>query len=98
VITPTKYLKLEVCTLNVAANAIEILRTHGAMKYVELHDRLVHDLGDGTRYEFLNALGLLFLLGRVEYVDDSDSLCLISDARPQVYETPEHGERPKELR
>lgn len=78
-ITPTKYLKLDICTLNVAAHVIALLTTHGAMKFVELHDRLERDLGDGTRFEFMNALSLLFLLDRLEYSEDADALRLAND-------------------
>jgi hypothetical protein len=72
-ITPTKYLKLDTCALNVAAHTIQLLLLNGPMKFDELRDRLEYELGEGARYEFPQAVGLLYLLERLEYSDESDA-------------------------
>lgn len=75
-IKPTKYLDLNTCVLNVAAHTIRLLLTNGAMKFDELRDRLEYDLGEGTRYEFLQAIDFLFLLDKLDYSDEADAFHL----------------------
>ena len=75
-ITPTKYLDLDTCVLNVAAHTINLLLLNGPMKFEELRERLEFKLGEGAKYEFTEAVGLLYLLDRLEYSEESDAFHL----------------------
>lgn len=75
-IRPTKYLDLDTCVLNVAAQIVSSLRRNGVMKYDELLTRLQNIISDAVRFEFVLALDLLFLLGKINYDSDSDSIAL----------------------
>lgn len=77
-IRPTKYLDLNTCVIRVAAEMLALLKGAEAIKYAELLGRLQIELSDTVQFEFVAALDLLYLLGKVEYHADSDSIVLTS--------------------
>lgn len=74
---PDKYLSFDVCLVNIAASVINILLKNGSCYYVELLNqvKLIH--GKDSKYEFQNALNFLYLLGKIKYYPDNDTLELI---------------------
>ena len=76
-IRPTKHLDLDTCILNVAAHALSILKGAGAMQYDGLLKMLQATLSKRIRFEFVLALDLLYLAGRIEYDEDTDAVVLV---------------------
>jgi len=73
-IRPAKYLDLETCVVRVAALVIEELRASSILPLTELTARICSRLGDASRPNILPALGLLFLLGKLDYHDEGDAV------------------------
>lgn len=75
---PTKHMDVETCTLACAASIIEILGTQGPHKFDSLLTKVKKAVGDGGRFRFGLGLNLLFLMGLIEYFEDSDTFLLLS--------------------
>ena len=75
-ITPTKYLDLDTCTLNIAAHVIEVLHSTEQVDYSDLVACIIAKLGAKAEYDIPSALGLLFLLDRVQYLPATDTVSL----------------------
>ena len=73
-IQPTKYLDPDTSIIAVSTEVLEALRKQPALKYDELQGVVQSSLPDGARFNFPLALDLLYLLGLVDYFDDSDSI------------------------
>jgi len=76
-IRPTKYLDLESCVINVAAHILSRLSDVGVSTYDELLKSVETSLTPRAKSEFILALDLLYLLGRVSYQEETDTLCAI---------------------
>lgn len=76
-IKPHKYLDLKNCVISVSALMLKIMQENRIIKYDELFDYVIKANGDNVKYIFVPALDFLFLLGKIEYYQESDSLELI---------------------
>lgn len=74
-IRPTKYLDLDACVVNIAAHVLSELSSTNVMTYDELLKSVETTLTPRARNEFVFALDLLYLLGRVSYHEETDTLC-----------------------
>lgn len=72
-IRPAKHLDLNSCVLRAASILLSKLQATRVCKYSDLRANLTV-LGDDTDVTFVNAVHLLFLLGRVDYHPQTDSL------------------------
>lgn len=73
-ITPHKYLDLNLSVLNLGGLILTELRRKGIIKYDELLDNVILARGQNAKDVFLPSLNFLYLLGKVEYRQDIDSL------------------------
>ena len=71
-IRPAKYHDLNTSVLNVAAFILNELRQSGALPLSELNEVIRTRLGENTRFSFSPALNFLFLLGKLNYDQDTD--------------------------
>ena len=74
-IRPTRYLDLDACVINVAAHVLARLSVVSVMTYDELLKSVEISLTPRARNEFVLALDLLYLLGRISYHEETDTLC-----------------------
>lgn len=81
-IRPTKYLDLNSCVLRVAAEILSILRDEGAVPLDELDGRVRRAVGNDARFTFLPGMSLLFLLGRMDYDGQTDTVVPRVSSRP----------------
>lgn len=70
---PTKHMNLEISTLNIASVLLREISKNKILKYDALFDKLSKKIGDDTKFNFPNALSLLYLLGKIEYHKKTDS-------------------------
>ena len=77
-ITPHKYLDLNLSLLNLGGVILSILKEERVVKYDELLERLVLSRGESAKEVFVPTLSLLFILGKVEYQKEIDSIEFIS--------------------
>lgn len=83
-IRPTKYLDLDACVINVAAHVLARLSAVNVLTYDELLKSVETTLTPRARNEFIIALDLLYLLGRISYQEDTDTLCgTLPDSRAE---------------
>ncbi len=73
---PTRHLDLNTCVVKASATILQQIQDHGPIKYEALILNLQDQLGENIRFQVGPSLGLLYLLGLVEYDDDSDVLYL----------------------
>lgn len=76
-IRPHKYMDIEYSVLNVGGIILLILRNRVNITYDELLDDLIMEYGEKSKAVFIPALSFLFLLGKIEYEQDTDILKLI---------------------
>ena len=87
-IRPTKYLDLDACVINVAAHVLARLSAVSVLTYDELLKSVETTLTPRARNEFVLALDLLYLLGRISYHEETDTLCAMCRTRwPSEAET-----------
>jgi hypothetical protein len=75
-IRPTKHIDLSSCVLRVASTILENLQDIEAARLDELDGIIRQRIGENARFNFLEALSFLFLLGAVEYDIASDAVFL----------------------
>lgn len=71
-ITPNKYLNLDLSVINVSALITDKLKKHSLLKYDELLKITIDSLGKNSREVFPYALNFLFLLNKVHYIQELD--------------------------
>lgn len=78
-IKPYKHLNLDLSIINIGSLILKILKESKLMKYDELLNRIIYLKGKDAKYIFLQTLMFLYLLGKIEYVNDDDSIVFIDD-------------------
>jgi hypothetical protein len=73
-LTPKKYLNLDVSVLRISSVMLKELQRKGVIEFEKLRAIVVRRTGADGELAFLPALGFLFLLGRVEYHVKNDTL------------------------
>jgi hypothetical protein len=71
-ITPNKYLNLDLSVINVSALIIDKLKKHSLLKYDELLSLVLSALGKNSKEVFPYALNFLFLLNKLSYLPEHD--------------------------
>lgn len=82
-LTPTKYLNLELSVVKVSSEILKILKTNQSMKYDEVLTYLCDDICDDVKHVFMASINFLFLLGKLNYYITSDSLEYIETNKDQ---------------
>ena len=77
-ITPDKYMNIDLSTLNVGGCIIRALLQCPIQNYEELQDRVLLSLGEAAKPEFINALSFLYLIGKINYQSSADVIELIN--------------------
>lgn len=73
-ITPHKYLDLNLSVLNLGGLILNIIKEDGAVKYDELLNKVILARGDNAKEVFIPTLSFLYLLGKIEYQKDIDTI------------------------
>jgi hypothetical protein len=73
-LTPRKHLDLESSLIRVASIMIKELHRRGIIDMPTLRRRVIKRIGANGEMMFLPALGFLFLLGRVDYHVQNDTI------------------------
>jgi len=73
-IAPHKYLDLNLSLLNLGGLILNILKEDGAIKYDELLDRIILARGESAKDVFIPSLSFLYILGKIEYKKDIDTI------------------------
>ena len=71
---PSKHTDLNTCILNVGSLILDQLAGYGPTKYDDMVMNLKEELGDNARFQVGPSLNLLYLLGLIEYDQNSDTI------------------------
>jgi len=66
-------MNLEISTLNIASVILKEITKSKIIKYDALFEKIVKKIGDDAKFNFANELSLLYLLGKIEYYNKTDS-------------------------
>lgn len=77
-IKPTKFLNLNNCILNLCTYILTELLKYNSISYDNLYNKLSTEFGSEIKYLFIPSLDFLFLLGKIKYIPETDSLELIT--------------------
>lgn len=73
-IAAEKYMDLGSSVIVVGATVLKVLQHSGVTKYDEVLERVVKVRGEHAKETFAATLSFLFLIGKVNYLVDIDSL------------------------
>ncbi len=73
-IAPHKYLDLNLSILNLGGFILNIVKTDGAIKYNELLEKVILARGINAKEVFLPTLSFLYILGKIEYHNNIDTI------------------------
>lgn len=77
-LAPTKHTNIRFSVLFVAGKVLKNLQFEGLLKYDDLKNSLIKDLGPKSKYNFDFALTFLYSIGKVQYIKDIDAIELIN--------------------
>jgi len=73
-IKPHKYLDLNLSIINMGGVIINIMKQNGGIKYDELLERVILVRGINAKEVFIPTLSFLYLLGKIEYREEMDTI------------------------
>lgn len=75
-ITPEKYMNLNLSVVNIGGIILKSLSRCPIQKFDDLENMVVNIQGEDAKYVFNQALSFLFLLGKIDYQSSSDAITL----------------------
>jgi hypothetical protein len=73
-ISPHKYLNLNLSVINLGGVILSILLEQEIMKYDELLERVLLNNGENAKEVFVPTLSFLYSIGKIEYRNEIDSI------------------------
>lgn len=73
---PDKHTDPTLSVVNIAGLIIEEIKNNDILGYDDLLNSLINQISESVKDVFLYSLSFLYLLGKVEYLPDSDALRL----------------------
>lgn len=73
-IRPTKYLDLSTSVIRISAFILKELKAAKSIQIHELDEIIRNNLGDNSRFNFIASLNFLYLVGKIDYEETTDSL------------------------
>lgn len=73
-ITPTKYMDLDLSVVRVSSLIIKLFEKNKILGYSELFECLVSKVGEDVKHVFVQTLDFLYLIGMIEYHLQTDSI------------------------
>ncbi|WP_207641149.1 ABC-three component system middle component 8 [Peptoclostridium acidaminophilum] len=70
-------MNLENCVISICVLILKILKDVEIIKYNDLYNIVFQIKGENMKYNFIPALDFLFLLGKLQYYPETDTLELI---------------------
>ena len=80
-IKPDRHTNPDYSVINISAFVLTQLNTHYAIGYDDLMKKVKNSLGEKTNDNYPYALNLLFILGKLNYIQESDSFKLIDETK-----------------
>jgi len=72
-IRPDRHTNIDLSVINISAYMLTQLNAFYEISYDDLLSKVIDNIGEGAKDNYPYALNFLFLLGRVEYIEETDS-------------------------
>jgi len=72
-IKPDRHTNPDTSVINISAFILKQLNSFYDIKYDELMKKVIESLGEETKENYPYALNFLYLLGKIEYLEQTDS-------------------------
>lgn len=79
-LTPTKHTNIKYSVIYIAGKVLGFLKKESLIKYEDLKEMLVNEIGVKAKNNIDFSLTFLFAIGKIEYVKDIDAVTLIRDS------------------
>lgn len=79
-LTPTKHTNIKYSVIYIAGRALGFLKKETLIKYEDLKEMLVNEIGIKAKINIDFSLTFLFAIGKIEYLKNIDAIMLISDS------------------
>jgi len=76
ILKPSKHTNLHYSVVNISAGIIKVLQENGIIRYNDLLNTLTRSIGKDVNEVFLKSLNFLFILQKIEYIEELDSIRL----------------------
>ncbi|WP_438710241.1 ABC-three component system middle component 8 [Aquimarina muelleri] len=78
-LTPTKHTNIKYSVIYIAGKALGFLKKETLIKYEDLKEMLVSEIGVNAKNNIDYSLTFLFSIGKIEYLKNIDAITLIND-------------------
>lgn len=78
-LAPTKHTNIKYSVIYIAGKILYFLKKETLIKYEDLKEMLVNEIGVKTKSNIDFSLTFLFAIGKIEYLKNIDAITLISD-------------------
>jgi len=78
-LTPTKHTNIKYSVIYIAGKVLAYLKRESVLKYDDIRDLLVSEIGQKSKYNVDFALTFLYSIGKIEYSKNIDAITLIKD-------------------
>ena len=78
---PDKHTNLKLSVFNIAAIIIRQIKKEEILKYDELLTSVIKETNENSKELFIKAISFLYLLNKIEYLPDLDSLRLKNETK-----------------
>ena len=76
-LTPTKHTNIKYSVIYIAGKVLAYLQRESVLKYDDIRDLLVSEIGQKSKYNVDFALTFLYSIGKIEYSKNIDAITLI---------------------
>ncbi|NGX85270.1 ABC-three component system middle component 8 [Aequorivita sp. KMM 9714] len=78
-LTPTKHTNIKYSVIYIAGKILGFLKEETSIKYEDLKEMLVSEIGVNAKNNINYSLTFLFSVGKIEYLNNMDAITLIND-------------------
>lgn len=78
-LTPTKHTNIKYSVIYIAGKVLGFLKKETIIKYEDLKEMLVNEIGVNAKNNIDYSLTFLFSIGKIEYLKKIDAITLIND-------------------
>ena len=78
-LTPTKHTNIKYSVIYIAGKVLVYLKRESVLKYDDIRDLLVNEIGQKSKYNVDFALTFLYSIGKIKYSKSIDAITLIKD-------------------
>lgn len=78
-LTPTKHTNIKYSVIYIAGKVLGFLKKESLIKYDDLKEMLVSEIGVNAKNNIDYSLTFLFSIGKIEYLKNLDAITLMND-------------------